>query len=57
MNNIQQIEQRVSMKKSPARQVKKELTARDRIKPRGLAGLFKGRIHYDESADIFNLSL
>ena len=56
MNNIQQIEQR-SIKKSPARQVKKELTARDRIKPRGLAGLFKGRIHYDESADIFNLSL
>ncbi|GHT12004.1 hypothetical protein AGMMS4956_05950 [Bacteroidia bacterium] len=32
------------------------LSARDRIKPRGLAGLFKGRIHYDENADIFNLN-
>ena len=31
------------------------LSARDRIKPRGLEDLFKGRIHYDESEDIFNL--
>ena len=33
----------------------KVLSARDRIKPRGLFGLFKGRIHYDENEDIFNL--
>ncbi|GHU97178.1 hypothetical protein FACS1894156_8750 [Bacteroidia bacterium] len=31
------------------------LSARDRIKPRGLAGILEGRIHYDENADIFNL--
>jgi hypothetical protein len=28
-----------------------------RDKPRGLWGLFKGRITYDETADIFNLGL
>ncbi|OAV65692.1 hypothetical protein Barb4_03244 [Bacteroidales bacterium Barb4] len=31
--------------------------ARDRIKPRGLWGLFKGEFHYDKDADIFNLGL
>ena len=31
------------------------LSAKDRIKPRGLAGWMKGKIHYDEDADIFNL--
>jgi len=33
------------------------ISARDRIKPRGLAGWMKGKIHYDEDADIFNLGL
>jgi len=36
---------------------KTTLSARDRIKPRGLAGCMKGKIHYDEDADIFNLGL
>ncbi|MCL1932540.1 MAG: hypothetical protein FWF53_01820 [Candidatus Azobacteroides sp.] len=31
------------------------ISAKDRIKPRGLAGWMKGKIHYDEDADIFNL--
>jgi hypothetical protein len=31
------------------------ISVKDRIKPRGLAGLFKGRIRYDENEDIFNL--
>jgi len=39
-------------------QVKREkMSARDRIKPRGLYGIMKGKIHYDENADIFNLGL
>jgi hypothetical protein len=29
--------------------------AKNKIKPRGLAGWMKGKIHYDEDADIFNL--
>jgi hypothetical protein len=33
------------------------VSARDRIKPRGLVGIMKGKIHYDENADIFNLGL
>jgi len=45
-------------KKKVDKQVKKEeISARDRIKPRGLSGLYKGRIFYDENADIFNLGL
>jgi hypothetical protein len=32
------------------------LSAKDRIKPRGLAGLYKDKIHYDEKSDIFNLA-
>ena len=45
-------------KKKYTKQVKKEkLSARDRIKPRGLAGLYKGKIFYDKDADIFNLGL
>lgn len=32
------------------------VSARDRIKPRGLAGLYKDRIFYDENEDIFNLA-
>ena len=45
-------------KKEVTKQVKKaKVSARDRIKPRGLAGLYKGKIFYDENADIFNLGL
>jgi len=33
----------------------KVVSIKDRIKPRGLAGCMKGKIHYDEDADIFNL--
>jgi hypothetical protein len=32
-------------------------SAKKKIKPRGLAGLYKGQIHYDKNADVFNLSL
>ncbi|OAV68922.1 hypothetical protein Barb6_00665 [Bacteroidales bacterium Barb6] len=42
----------------PVKSAKEEtVCARDRIKPRGLAGLFKGEFHYDKDADIFNLGL
>jgi hypothetical protein len=33
------------------------LSTRDRIKPRGLAGFMKGKIHYDRNADIFDLGV
>jgi len=36
---------------------KEKLFARDRIKPRGAWGWMEGKIHYDENADVFNLSL
>jgi len=36
---------------------KGKVSARDRIKPRGLVGLYKGKIFYDKEADIFNLGL
>ena len=50
------------MKKEEQSTTKKRITtknnaARDRIKPRGLFGIMKGKIHYDENADIFNLGL
>ena len=45
-------------KEKVAKQVKKgKVSARDRIKPRGLSGLYKGKIFYDKDADIFNLGL
>ena len=45
-------------KKRVAPPVKREnVLTRDRIKPRGLAGLYKGKIFYDKNADIFNLNL
>ena len=47
----------ISTKQTPKSPAKQTLSARDRIKPRGLAGCMKGKIHYDESADIFNLGL
>jgi hypothetical protein len=55
MNTEQQ--KQVSKKQTFKRPVKETVSARDRIKPRGLAGCMKGRIHYDEDADIFNLGL
>jgi hypothetical protein len=33
----------------------KHADAKEKIKPRGLAGLFEGRFRYDEREDIFNL--
>ena len=48
----------VAEKKKVIKQAKTEkLSARDRIKPRGLFGIMKGKIHYDRDADIFNLGL
>lgn len=44
-------------KKKVTEKSKKTVSARDRIKPRGMAGFMKGKIHYDEDADIFNLEL
>jgi hypothetical protein len=43
--------------KASAKQKKEQTTvsARDRIKPRGLWGWMEGKIHYDKEADIFNL--
>jgi hypothetical protein len=35
----------------------KRVSARDRIKPRGLVGAMKGKIRYNEDEDIFNLGL
>ncbi len=47
----------VEKKKAAKQKKKEELSAKDRIKPRGLSGLYKGRIFYDKNADIFNLGL
>ncbi|MDL2262260.1 hypothetical protein LJC11_02015 [Bacteroidales bacterium OttesenSCG-928-I21] len=44
-------------KKKAAKQATEKISAKDRIKPRGLWGIMKGKIHYDENADIFNLGL
>jgi len=50
--------EKVIEKKKTTKPVRKEkVSARDRIKPRGLVGLYKGQIFYDENADIFNLGL
>ena len=50
--------EKVTEKKKITQRIKKEkISAKDRIKPRGLAGLYKGKIFYDEDADIFNLGL
>ena len=50
--------EKIAEKKKVAKKVKQEkVFARDRIKPRGLVGIMKGKIHYDEDADIFNLGL
>jgi hypothetical protein len=46
---------KTASKKQVAEQKKETVSARDRIKPRGLSGILKGRIHYDKNADIFNL--
>jgi len=48
--------EKVIEKKRVTKTVKREkVSARDRIKPRGLCGWMEGKIHYDENADIFNL--
>ena len=40
------------------KQLKKEkISARNKIKSRGLIGLYKDKIFYDENIDIFNLGL
>ena len=50
--------EKVVEKKKITKQVKRgKMSAKDRIKPRGLCGIMKGKIHYDKSADIFNLDL
>jgi len=50
--------EKIAEKKKVIIPIKKEdLSVRDRIKPRGLWGIMKGKIHYDENADIFNLAL
>jgi len=43
--------------KKTTKQGGNKVFAKDRIKPRGLAGLYKGKIMYDKNADIFNLGL
>ena len=54
---MEKVEQKVA-KKRVATPVKREnILTRDRIKPRGLVGLYKGKIFYDKTADIFNLSV
>ena len=54
---MEKVEQKAA-KKRVAIPIKKEnILTRDRIKPRGLAGLYKGKIFYDKNADIFNLSI
>ncbi|GHT83873.1 hypothetical protein FACS18947_0350 [Bacteroidia bacterium] len=46
---------KTTSKKKVAEQKQETVSARDRIKPRGLWGIMKGKIHYDKNADIFNL--
>ena len=55
MNKEQEQISKKQTSKKPAKETL--LSARDRIKPRGLWGLFKGRIYYDKNADIFNLGI
>jgi len=49
-------EEQTTTKKRITKKSEKNGSARDRIKPRGLFGIMKGKIHYDENADIFNLN-
>ena len=51
------MEKVIEKKKAIKAEKKEKVSARDRIKPRGLLGWMEGKIHYDENADIFNLSL
>jgi hypothetical protein len=46
---------KTASKKQISEQKKETVSAKDKIKPRGLSGILKGRIHYDKNADIFNL--
>ncbi|MCL1933687.1 MAG: hypothetical protein FWF53_07770 [Candidatus Azobacteroides sp.] len=54
---MENMEKEKKRKKKVAKSVKKEMSAKDRIKPRGLWGWMEGKIHYDENEDIFNLGL
>jgi len=45
----------LKIKKTAKSKKSNVISAKDRMKPRGLAGWMKGKIHYDENADIFNL--
>ena len=51
------MEKVIEKKKATKAQKKEKVSAKDRIKPRGLVGLLKGQIFYDKEADIFNLGL
>ena len=51
------MEKVIEKKKATKAQKKEKVSAKDRIKPRGLVGLYKGQIFYDKEADIFNLGL
>jgi len=51
------MEKTIEKKKNTKQGKREKMSARDRIKPRGLYGIMKGKIHYDENADIFNLGL
>jgi len=49
------METTVKKKTTKTKTKAKVVSTKDRIKPRGLWGWMKGKIHYDEDADIFNL--
>jgi len=52
---MEKVAERTTVRKRVAKPKTETVSARDRIKPRGLFGIMKGKIHYDEDADIFNL--
>jgi hypothetical protein len=55
-NEMETIEKTKVKKSASKKNNKEEISARDRIKPRGLWGWMEGKIHYDKDADIFNLA-
>jgi hypothetical protein len=50
------VEKTAKKKVSKPKIEKADILAKSGIKPRGLAGWMKGKIHYDENEDIFNLA-
>jgi len=54
---MEKVEQKAAKKKVATPVKRENVLTRDRIKPRGLWGIMKGKIHYNENEDIFNLSL